>query len=261
MRARFFSTIRRWLVLALAIAQIVAPFLPQVLGWNSSIAQRSMQNETPAVPIGSAFSVWSVIFAGSLAFSIFGLLPENRKNTLWQHVAWMVATLYALNTLWELYVPLRNLDWGAVTIIAVATAIAILIVLRIAAWSSPLTTGERWCIAVLLQIFAGWLSAATFVSFPSTLVWAGVTLIDPRSDLVAILAVGCATALACVVIIAARSLPYAATISWAILGIIIGNVVRDDRPVIVAAAIAGLLVIGVTVIALMNRPRALSAKL
>ncbi len=132
-----------WIVLFFAITQIVASFLPQALGWGSSIVERSLQNETPAVPIGFAFSIWGVIFAGSLAFSIFGLLPKGRSNALWHRVAWLAALLYALNTLWELYVPLRNLDWGAVIIIAAAAATAITIVLRVAAWPSPLTQQER----------------------------------------------------------------------------------------------------------------------
>ncbi len=101
-----------------------------------------------------------------------------------------------------------------------------------------------------MQIFAGWLSAATFVSFPSTLVWAGVTLVDPRSNLVAIAAIAGAAVLACAVIAATRALAYAATISWAIIGVIIANLFRDDRPAIVAFAVAaGVTVISFTIFA------------
>jgi uncharacterized membrane protein (UPF0136 family) len=252
---------RPWVVLALAIAQIGASGLPPLLGWPSTIVERSLQNQTPAVPISFAFSIWGVIFAGSLAFAIFGLLPQNGQNKLWQRVALLAALLFGLNTLWELYVPLRNLDWGAFIIIAAAAATAITIVLRIAAWPTPLTRGERWCIAVPFPIFAGWLSAATFVGLPSTLVWAQFTAIDPRSDLIAIAAVAGATLLACAVIMASRALPYALTISWALTGVIIANIIRDNRPmIVVAAAIAMVIVIAVTVIALRRQRPSLTAK-
>ncbi len=255
MNFRLLDTAKPWVVLVFAITQIGASYLPQGLGWSSSIAERSLENQTPSVPISFAFSVWGVIFLGSLAFAIFGLLPQNRQNAIWHRIAWLAALLFALNTLWELYVPLRNLDWGALMIISAAAATAITIVLRVASWPEPLTGGERWCIAIPMQIFAGWLSAATFVSFPPTMVWARVTLVDPRSDLVTIAVICAATVLAANVIVVSRAWPYAVTISWAITGIIIANVVREDRPVIVAAAVvAGLVVIGVTAFA-WNRAR------
>jgi hypothetical protein len=251
MNLRPINVAKPWIVLVFAVTQILAGSLPPVLGWNPSIVTRSLENETPAVPISFAFSIWGVIFLGSLAFAIFGLLPQGRRNALWHRVAWLAALLFALNTLWELYVPLRNLDWGAVIIITAAAATAITIVLRVASWPEPLTTAERWCIAVPMQIFAGWLSAATFVSFPSTLMWAGVTQVDPRSNMVAIAVIAGATLLASAVILASRALPYAITIVWAITGIIIANLFRDDRPMIVAAAVvAGLVVIGVMVVAM-----------
>ena len=53
----------------------------------------------------------------------------------------------------------------------------------------------------------------TSVGLPSTLVWAGVTQVDPQSNLVAIAAIGCAAGLACAVILASRALAYAATIA------------------------------------------------
>jgi TRAP-type C4-dicarboxylate transport system permease small subunit len=67
-------------VLALALAQIIASVLPDLLDWTWTIAERSARLQTPTVPISFAFSIWSLIFAGSLAFAIFGILQRNRDN-------------------------------------------------------------------------------------------------------------------------------------------------------------------------------------
>jgi hypothetical protein len=251
MKSKLIDNLTPWIVMTFALTQVLAPSLPQMLGWSSSIAERSQQHETPAVPFGLTFAIWGLIFIGSLAFSIFGLL-RNQQSPLWRQLAWPAALLFALNTIWEVYVPLRNLDWFSIMILSVAAGTAITIALRIPQ-NGTLTVGERWCIAIPMQIYAGWLTAATMVGLPSTLSWANVHWIDPQSNLVAIVAVACVVLISGWVIVRTRAKAYAATIGWAIAGVAVANVVRDSRPVIVTAALLALLtVLSITVMA--SRP-------
>ena len=243
MQTGFSNVMKPWIVLFFAITQFVASFLPIVMNWESSIPERSIQFQTPIVPITFTFSIWLLIFAGSFAFSVFGLLPQNRNNKVWHRVAWPAVLVFALNTVWELYVPLRNLDFISWLILALAAAAAIQMALRLAAWPQELRLSEKLCVAIPMQVFAGWLSAATFVGIGSIMLQAQISFLDPRSDLIAVVILTAATLLAAAVIYKTRALPYATTIVWAFSGVAIANIVRDDRPVIVAAACVAIVVV------------------
>jgi hypothetical protein len=227
---------RPWIVLALALAQAIASAIPDLLDWTCTIAERSARLQTPTVPIGFAFSIWSVIFAGSLAFAIHGLLQRNRDEALMDRIAWPAAAVFCLNTIWEIYVPLRDFEWGSLVIIIAAAVTANAIVLRIAAWRHPLTTGERWCVAIPMQIFAAWLTAATLVGLPTVLLWGDVEIVDPRSNLVAIAIIVSVGLVTIPMVLKTRALPYAATIIWALSGIVAANLLRDDNITVAAAA-------------------------
>jgi hypothetical protein len=257
MNTTILQTLRPWVVLLAALAQILASFLPEQWGWGTSIADQSLRYQTPAIPIGFAFAIWGLIFLASLAFAVFGLLPQNRNSALLNKIAWPAALLFALNALWEIYVPIRSLDWGSLLIITAALATALYIIFKIAKHQTPLTTEENWLVAAPMQVFAGWLSAATFVGIPSVLLWSGQSLFNPSADAVAITMIAAATALALYVIRRTRALPYAAAILWAIFGVAIVNITRESHPLIVWAAAAAACVVLADIVLnkLWQRPR------
>jgi ABC-type uncharacterized transport system fused permease/ATPase subunit len=237
------TSLRPWLVLLAAFAQILASFLPERMGWGASIAEQSARYQTPAVPIGFAFAIWGLIFAASLAFAIYGLMQKNRHNELLSRIAWSASLLFMLNALWEIYVPVRSIDLWSLAIIIAATVTAISIILKIARHAVPLTAGEKWLVAIPMQIFAGWLTAATFVGIPSVMLRSGVDFVNPRSDTVVILMLAGATAVALYVINRTRAVAYAVTILWAIAGVVAANIFRESHPTIVAAAVTAALVV------------------
>ena len=67
--------LRVLLLILAALAQIAASAAPRLLGWEDDISSRSQSLPTPIVPPGWAFSIWGLIFLGSLAFAIYATLP------------------------------------------------------------------------------------------------------------------------------------------------------------------------------------------
>lgn len=51
-------------VLAGAIGQCVAGFLPDILGWAQTIETRADATGNPLIPFGAAFLIWLPLFAG-----------------------------------------------------------------------------------------------------------------------------------------------------------------------------------------------------
>ena len=69
---------RRVLALILPLVQIVVGLLPLV-GVGTSMAVVSGSSQTPVVPANYAFPImWTVLFALSLAYGVWQILPMNR---------------------------------------------------------------------------------------------------------------------------------------------------------------------------------------
>src|SRR5512137_2444645 len=52
------------------------------------------------VPAGYVFSIWSVIYLGLLAFTIYQALPSRRADPLLRRLGWLPALTGVLNVAW-----------------------------------------------------------------------------------------------------------------------------------------------------------------
>jgi hypothetical protein len=197
------------------------------------------------VPWPPFFAIWAVIFALSFGFAAWQALPQNLADPLLRKLGWFAIAAWALNTAWEWHVPRRDLDWTSVALIAAALAVLLGAVATIRAAEVPLDGWRFWLGVAPLQLLAGWISAATWVNLGSTLKWSGVT-VRTSWQLGLLLVAG---GLGAVIAAFSGSLVYAGPIVWALLGIVIHNIVRDRNlvlggtaailaPIVLVAAVA-----------------------
>jgi hypothetical protein len=205
-------------VVVFAVSQIMAAFWPDIRRWPETITTRSNALDNQVVPAGPTFAIWGLIFVWCMAFAIWQALPAQRGNDLLRAVAPLAAALFFFNTLWEMWVPRKGLDWGSVGIILVEVGLSLWIVAVLTVFPRELTVAELWLVKAPLFVFAGWASAATFVNLASTMVWAGLRL-DPRNGVVAVWILAAAIALGAAVSFASASFFYAAPIAWGLAGI------------------------------------------
>ena len=237
------------LVLALAVAQAVAAFWPDLRGHRHTIATRSAALVNPVVPVGPTFAIWGPIFLSCIAFALWQAWPANHDDPLARSIGWTAAGLFAANTAWELWVPRRGLDRTSVVLILVELGLAVWLLFAVT--SADLSGRAWWLIALPFSLFAGWVTAATFVNLSSTLLGrhrsasaeAGAQGrgVDPRRPAVALALIGSTAALGLVVTLASGSLPYALGLAWALAGIALAN--RSRRPLAGAAVAAALSVV------------------
>ena len=144
--------------------------------------------------------------------------------------------------------PKRGLDWASVAIILIELALSLWLLFTVS--SADLSGWAWWLVAFPFQLFAGWVSAATFMNLSSTMVRpfvgqpVGTTGTDPRRPAVALALVGSAIVLGLVVTFLSGAWPYALAIAWALGGIVVAN-----RPctTVAGTALAGALVIALAV--------------
>lgn len=238
------AKVRSGLMIVAAVAQVLAGAAPQALGWPHDISSRSGELGTAIVPAGWAFSIWGPIFLGSLAFAIYGAW-RGLASPLVQRLGWLPFALFALAACWELYVPLRSLDWISWLVLLAQFGIGVRLVYVLDA-ARPLSILETIVVRAPLTVYAGWIAAAMCVSLPSTLRFHGLEmppegLLGLSLGMIALAAVGAAW-----VAWAAGGCLYAAPVVWALAAVIAANQGAGGVETIAFAAGVGAAILAAT---------------
>ena len=238
------DALRVALVLLFAVGQAVMAFWPDLRSWPDTISTRSASLDNPVVPVPPTFAIWGLIFLSCAAFAVWQALPANWGDPLLRYVGWLALALFAGNIAWEAWVPKRGLDWTSVAIILIELVLALWLLFVVS--YANLSGWTWWLAAFPFQLFAGWVSAATFVNLSSTMVRpfidkpVGVTGPDPRRPAIALALVGSAIVLGLVVTFLSGAWPYALAVAWALGGIVVAN---RPRTTVAGTALAGVLAI------------------
>jgi hypothetical protein len=89
---------------------------------------------TLVAPAGPAFSIWSVIYAGLVAFAVFQALPSRRGDPRQRRVGWLVLASLLLNAGWILCV---QAGLVAATVPVIVALLAVLVLAWKAAAADP----------------------------------------------------------------------------------------------------------------------------
>src|SRR5829696_2300478 len=162
--------IRSILVLAATIGVIVFNWLAATGRLGSDTAAISAKYPTLVTPAGYAFSIWSLIYLGLIAFSIYQILPANLSR--FRSVRSFYIASCALNCAW-LYFWHRD-------------QIALCFVVMVAFWATlgvicyqlrdSESLRETWAAKAPFGLYFGWVTAATLVNFAIMFKYLRVTL-------------------------------------------------------------------------------------
>ena len=220
------------LVLAATLAFVLSPALSSGFGGFAEGAFPVPQDDPPAQPAGWAFSIWGVIYLWLLISAGAGVVLRARDT------AWEAARLPLILSL------APGAVWIAVALTSPEVATALLIWMLAAAlwahWRTP--AQDRWWLAAPVALYAGWLTAAAWVSL--AIVLAGHGVIGGAASAILALVGALGTGLA---VLARRAVAeYALALAWAFAGLAAGNLAGAPLLALAAAlAAAGMLWQGV----------------
>jgi len=203
------------------------------------------EDATRLAPASPAFSIWSVIYAGLLAYTIVQWLPGQSTREVHRRIGWLAAASMVLNAGW-LLVTQQGWIWGSVLVIAALAATLGLLLRRLGEVG---TTGllERVVVDGTFGLYLGWVAVATCANVTAALVASGVDPAPWLSDLAAVgvLAVVCGLGVLFARQLHAR-LAVAAAMAWGLAWIVVGRVGDEPQSVVTAAAaaLAALVVLG-----------------
>lgn len=216
------------LVVTAALAFAVSPLWTS--GFNGFEADQFPipQQDPPVQPAGYAFSIWGVIYLWLIVSVGYGLLKRADAPD-WDAPRWPLTASLAVGSTW-LAVAVASPVWATVLIwVMLGSAL-------LAMFAAP--SREPWLGRYPIELYAGWLTAASCVSIG--LLGAGYGIAFGATAW-AFIALGIATAIAAAVLLRGPAPAYAVAVVWALVGVIVANL--GSAPLVAAAAaLAGALV-------------------
>ncbi len=228
------KNIRATLTLLLTLTFVISPALTSPFSGFRADQLPVPQIDPPVQPAGYAFAIWGLIYGWLVVSAIFGIW-KRADDPAWDAARLPLVLSLAAGTPW-LAVANASAVWATILIFVMAiTAIAALL-------QAP--AKDIWLFRVPVGIYAGWLTAASFVSLGSTA--AGFDLITDAQGW-AYLGILGALVVAVVVLQNCNSPEYGATVIWALVGIVVANGLAMWTVSILA--LAGILALATLIIA------------
>lgn len=203
---------------------------------------------TPFAPDGPAFSIWSVIYAGLLAYTVYQLLPKQRASARHARLRPWAALSALLNAAW-LGVVQADSIWGSVIVIA-ALLVVLIRILFILRTDAPSTKTDMLLTDGTFGLYLGWVTVATTSNIAAAIADStGLDTFDGWEWAAAgLIAVVAAIGIGLGIFTRGRIAP-ALSLSWGLAWVAVGRTSGDFESMIVvwAAAIASALVLLITV--------------
>lgn len=197
-------------------------------GYVNGVTPELISAKYPTVitPAGYAFSIWSLIYLGIIAFSIYQVLPGNVLR--FRPVRSLYIATCAFNCAWIYFWHRDQIGICLALIVGLLlTLIGMLILLRRTGGNPLLTTAP-------FGIYAGWVTAATLVNFTIFLKYIGIEMSPTAWNTLGVAILVIAAALAFVVRWRLQNYIYPLAVAWAATAIAVKQ--SGNTAIVVAAA-------------------------
>lgn len=204
---------------------------------NKTTGELSDTYTTDITPAGYAFAIWSLIYLGLIAFSIYQALPSQTENSLFKKIRTLYIVNCVANCAWiyawhyEL-IPLSII----IMLVILGTLIAINRVLIDAKSNEEIIVAK-----VPFNIYFGWITVATILNASITLVYFGVKFPDMMTSIIGAILIAIATILGVLIRFKFSTFFYPIAIAWGLTAIAVKQ--SGDTIVVVATAIGVILLL------------------
>lgn len=239
-----------------AVGQAAAPLLVLALGLPP-VGSTSDQYPTYVVPAGYAFSIWSLIFALSIAYAVWQVLPAQRDNPLARGVGWLTAAAFAGSTFWQFAFPSGQFGLSVALIVTTLVALA-MAVGRMAGWGRPFTGWERWVVWIHCGIYLGWITVATVANLAQSLAAAGFIQLGLGAEPWGVVMIAAAGLIGAAVTVATRNAGYPLAVIWALVAVFVarrGPPLITQSDAVAWVALGAAAVVAVALLLSLRRPR------
>lgn len=230
---------RRLLIPLSVMFAIAVPALQAGLDLGLSAKAFAGQGDSTLRAAGYAFSIWSVIYAGLIAYAVWQALPRNADDPLLARIAWPSMVAISGCGLW-IIASSANWQWASVAIIVASAATLTVGLVRLAPERGRLL--ERAVVWWPLSLLAGWLTIASAINVLTVLTAQGL-LSGGSAEIAGYVGVAVVLGVGLLVLSAARLPVYAVPIVWGLVGVWVAE--KAAKPDLAAEALISAGVVGV----------------
>lgn len=235
-------TLRTIAIVSAAAFAVAVPLIQFAIGATPTGETDLVRDgETTLEAAGYAFSIWSVIYAGLIAYAIYQALPSTKETPGLRALGWPSVIAMVGCGLW-LIAALYDVKLATmVIIIGAAAALCIPLARRypVQHWI------EFWLVAAPLSMLAGWLTVASAINTLTVLTGWGV--IDADSAPVwAAAGVGAVVLVGVAIAAVSTNWIYPLPIAWGLAAVWVAE--QTDRPNVAILAAGGAALLALTAI-------------
>lgn len=187
---------------------------------------------TLVTPAGYAFAIWSLIYTGMAAFSIYQLLPANVAR--FRSIRSLYIMSCALNCGWIYF---WHHDQIVICFALIAALSITLLLININLRQSE-SLAESWLVKAPFGVYFGWVTAATIVNFAVMLAYLRVEISSTSQTILAAVLILFAAAFGVIVRFRLTNYFYPLAVAWALTAI---AVKQSEQTLIVVAAAVGVI--------------------
>ena len=201
------------------------------------------------VPAGYVFSIWGLIYAGLIAFTIFQALPAQREN----HIIKKISPAYWIgsiaNALWIFLWHYEQFPFTLIVMIAILASLLV-IYMTISKTRSGMNKTEKTLIALPFSVYLGWISVAIVANVSQVLYFLGWNGFGVSPEIWTVIMLAVAGVLGLLMLFREKDFAYAAVLVWALIGIASKHAPIASVSITAWVVTAGLVLGSITVLLL-----------
>jgi hypothetical protein len=235
------ACLQRWLVVVATVATLVVNTLAGAVGINGSrTGEIANRYDLPFTPSGWVFSIWSLIYAGLVAFTVFQLTSTGRRSARVAELRPIYVFTAAANCAWLWF--WHHAALAASLVVMLLLLGALVATRRTLARGPPPAAPQAWCVDAPFGLYLAWITVATLANLGAVATSGAIGGVraDPIAWSQGTLAASFVIAL--FVFLRLRDPLWLAVIGWAAAGIALkrGQELAVSLPAMVLCALAGL---------------------
>lgn len=240
--------------IAVLLAALAQPLAATLATFDDASSGAAGAAEPLITPAPYAFAIWGAIVVGSLLYAGYQLLPGRRNPRLYRAVAPYALIAFLGFSAW-IYAADRDWLWGTVAVFLVMGFALYRALGRITAASEAgqLSMLEQAIAHGTFGLYAGWATVAVFANAAAAIVFTGIGSSSAIGWQIVILIAATAASIGGIRL-ARGSIPHAAAIAWAFVGVTLGTLQAGAPAALTVTATAGTLCVGAAWIRMRKQP-------
>jgi hypothetical protein len=245
------DTLRQYANLLTVILALGVNILASALPLNGqNTGEISDRFDVYFVPAGYVFSIWSIIFLGWIAFTIFQFQSSQKESPRLRRLGYLFALSNLANAAW-LFCWHYNQFGLSVVVMLILLGLLIASYLRLDVNRVSVSRAEHWSVDVLFSVYLGWITVATVANVQDWLYYVGWGGFGIPVQTWAVIMLAVASLLGLAMALTHRDVGYLAVLVWAFIGI---AVKQASAPMVVTSAwIVAALMAGLALFSLLHR--------